>query len=87
MAVYPFELLFDAPRVRPLPHPGRAHIALSCYSTENDHICLSCECRTVAEVEHEVKRLKKDLDRVLAQARRNFERARIVHEKQLARDR
>jgi len=72
MADHPFELLFDPPRTKPLPDNARAHIALSCHCTEAQRIIMSGECRTVREVKEAVDYLKKDLDRVLAEARRKF---------------
>ncbi|MCK4626075.1 MAG: hypothetical protein KAV00_12235 [Phycisphaerae bacterium] len=73
MASSIFELLFDPPQTKPLPDSARAHIALSAYSRgEGDRVLLWGECRTVTEVEDAVKYLKKDLDRVLAKARRKF---------------
>lgn len=72
MAMRPFELLFNPPQTKPLPDTARAHIALSSYSTEDDRLLLWGECRTVAEVEEAIKYLKKDLDRILAEARRKF---------------
>ena len=73
MAVHPFELLFEPPRTSPHPDTARAQIALSSYSEEGERILVSPgECRTVREVEDAVKDLKKDLDRILAEARRKF---------------
>lgn len=74
MAVNVFQLLFDPPQTKPLPDNARAHIALSCYSMEDDRILLWGECRTVSEVEEAIKALKKDLNRILREARRKFPR-------------
>ena len=76
MAIHPFELLFDPPRKKPLPDSARAHVALSFYTQDNDRILVSPECRTERELEMAINGLKKDLDRVLAQARRRFAQAR-----------
>ena len=77
MAIHPFELLFDPPCTKPLPDSARAHIALSSWSVDKDkHILVSPECRTEGEVRAAVDNLKEDLDRVLAQARRRFAKAR-----------
>jgi len=72
MAVYPFKLLFDPPRTKPLPDTARARIALGVWSTESEGPIVYPECRTVHEVKEAVDYLKKDLDRVLAEARRKF---------------
>lgn len=77
MQMRPFELLFDPPRTRPLPDSARAHIALSFWSKNKDQrILVSPECRTEREVREAVDYLKEDLDRVLAEARRRFAKAR-----------
>ncbi len=73
MAIHPFQLLFDQQRTKPFPDSARARIALSTYTTQDERIIVSAgDCRTVGEVEAAVDRLKKDLDRVLAEARRKF---------------
>ena len=72
MAIHRFELLFEPPRKKPLPDSARAHVALSFYGRENDRILVSPECRTERELEGAINNLKKDLDRVLTQARRKF---------------
>ena len=72
MAIHRFELLFDPARKKPLPDSARAHVVLSVYAQENDHILVSPECRTERELEMAINDLKKDLDRVLAEARRRF---------------
>ena len=73
MPIHPFELLFDPPRAKPLPDTARAQIAVDFHSTEDGRVILSPgECRTVTEVEEAINYLKKDLDRILAEARRKF---------------
>ena len=70
-------LLFKPERWRPLPDSARAHIVLNWHTTDSKHgILLSPECRTEMEVECYVKDLKKNLDQVLAEARRKFARSR-----------
>jgi hypothetical protein len=77
MKIRPFELLFHPPRTRPHPDSARAHIALSSWTVDKDQrILVSPECRTEREVREAVYYLKEDLDRVLAQARRRFAKAR-----------
>lgn len=72
MADHPFELLFDPSRTKPHPDTAHGHIALSSYSTEGQRVIVSGDCRTVREVKEAVDYLKKDLDRVLAEAHRKF---------------
>ena len=72
MAIHSFELLFDAPRKEPLQRPARAHIMLTQYTKQDDRIIVSAECVTVSEVEEAANRLKKDMDRAVAEAKRKF---------------
>lgn len=73
MPIHPFELLFDPPRSKPPPDSARGQIAVSAHSTENGRMIVSHgDCRTVTEVEEAVNYLKKDLDRILAEAHRKF---------------
>lgn len=74
MAIRWFTLLFDPPRTDPLPDSARAHIALGSCLHEKGEILVSPECRTAGEVEAAASRLKADLDRVVAEARRKFKR-------------
>ena len=53
----------------PLYRTGSVTIVLSQYSVDRDKdLCLTRECKTVAEVQEEVERLKKELDAILVQA-------------------
>ncbi len=72
MAIRTFQLQFEASRTEPLPDSARAHIVLSTVIRDNDRILLSPECRTIGEVEHEVDKLKDELDRILDEARRKL---------------
>ena len=74
MIVRPFELLFESTLTAPVPDTAYARIALSSFSREGDHIVLSEECRSIGELEHAVRHLKDDLDRVLAEAYKKFPR-------------
>ena len=76
MAIRAFDLLFEPPRQKPIHDSARAHIVLNSFSKEGDHILLSPECRTEREIEHAVCTLKKNLDHVLAEARRQFGKVR-----------
>lgn len=74
MAIRWFTLLFDPPRTDPPQDSARAHIALGSCLREKEQILVSPECRTAGEVEAAASRLKADLDRVVAEARRKFKR-------------
>jgi hypothetical protein len=51
----------------------RAQIIVKGYSGDDENdICLSAKCATYSEVERDVNFLKRELDQVLAQARKQF---------------
>ena len=53
----------------PIYRAGSVTIVLSQYSIDRDKdLCLTHECKTVAEVREEVQRLKSELDAILIQA-------------------
>lgn len=56
-----------------MPGPAQAHIIVESYSKQGDKIVIAGGgCVTVAEIVEQVKRLKADLDSVVADARRKF---------------
>jgi hypothetical protein len=51
----------------------RAQIIVKGYSGDNENdICLSAQCTSYTEVERDVNFLRRELDQVLAQARKQF---------------
>jgi hypothetical protein len=51
----------------------RAQIIVKGYSDDDENdICLSAQCTTYSEVERDVNFLRRQLDQVLAQARKQF---------------
>jgi hypothetical protein len=51
----------------------RAQIIVKGYSGDDENdVCLSAQCTSYSEVERDVNFLKRELDQVLAQARKQF---------------
>ena len=70
-------LFFTTSRHSDLPSPAAARIEVQSYTGKSDdHIFVSPVCLTFREVEHEVDRLIRELNKVKAEAKRRFVRER-----------
>ena len=67
------DLDFVKPKKKELPGPPRAHIYVKSYSKSNrDFIFITPNCVSIVELEHEIDRLRKELEDIRKKARRKF---------------